>query len=105
MAPLTVALVARFTWPTVRRLAGTLYISSTGFSGLDLAGVIGGLIGTGVGVLSLGLYIASNNRTNQRDAAQDARQHELDIQAAFDRGWRMRGQVMPNPDAPPDEHD
>jgi hypothetical protein len=97
------SVVGRISWDAVRKVSGGLFVSSSGFSGLDLAGVIGGLIGTGVGVLSLGLYIASNNRTNQREAAQDARQHELDIQQAFDRGWRMRGQVMPNPDSPPDE--
>lgn len=78
----------------VKRLSGITYISAAGATGLETVGVVGGLIGTLVGLFSLALYVASDRRQKRREAAELERQHQQEVQAAFDRGWRMRGQVM-----------
>lgn len=83
-------------WVAVRKLGGSTYISAGGATGFELAGtIVGSFVGVGVAVLSLGLYIAANNRANRREEQAKDERHRDEVQKAFDRGWRMRGEIGP----------
>lgn len=78
-------------------------------------GAIAGLASTGSALLAAVASLATvaglvfsivwANRKSRRDAANDDRQRDLDIQAAFDRGWKMRGDVGGAPHVDPPTHD
>lgn len=81
--------------------AGTGSVLAGFSSGVAFGGVLFGLFASVATVVLVFLTISATNRKNKREAAQDDRQRDSDIQAAFDRGWTMRGQVMSAPPIDP----
>jgi len=56
---------------TVEVGSSTVGIIASGYSGLELAGTLGGIVGSIVAVIGLALGIAANNAKKRRDSMED----------------------------------
>jgi hypothetical protein len=85
-------------WHVVRKLSGLTYVVSSGATGAEWGGVIVGAASLAVAMVSLAGWIAAGNRSARRNAAADERARAKDLQDAFDRGWKMRGEILGHED-------
>src|SRR5437879_528480 len=77
MVPVTPALIEP--WHALRVTGGGTTVAASAFSGLEIAGTIGGVVGATVAIGMLAVTISANNR-------QKRREYEDEIQESFDRG-------------------